>query len=147
MVHIKDGDIFCVQQGIICHQVNCMGKMGAGIALAIRKRWPKVYEDYMKAFEAKQLMLGAVIVSEILAGKLYIANLCGQYYYGRKGVYTNYQALRMCFDKVEQISKELSLPVYVPYKIGCSLAGGDWDVVYNIIASRITSGLIIRKQR
>jgi O-acetyl-ADP-ribose deacetylase (regulator of RNase III) len=123
-----------------------MGKMGAGLALAIKRSWPNVYHDYMEAFKANQLMLGAVIMSKIISDQLYVANLCGQYYYGRKGIYTNYQALRMCFDKVEEISKELNLPVYIPYKIGCSLAGGDWDTVYNIIVSRITNGLVVRKQ-
>ena len=30
----------------ICHQVNCMGKMGSGIAKQIRIKWPEVYIAY-----------------------------------------------------------------------------------------------------
>ena len=147
MISIKDGDIFCVQHGIICHQVNCMGKMGAGIALAIRKKWPQVYQDYMATYQARQLMLGTVIISDIIPNQLRVASLCGQYYYGRKGLYTNYQALRMCFEKVEQVSRGCNLSVYVPYMMGCSLAGGDWEIVYGIISSKLTRASIVVKQK
>ena len=146
MLYPYYGDILDIRQGIICHQVNCMGKMGAGIALAIRKKWPQVYQDYMAAYRNKQLMLGTIIVSDIVPDQLRVVSLCGQYYYGRKGLYTNYQALEICFEEVEQISKECGLPVYIPYMMGCSLAGGDWETVYNIISSKLTYASIVIKQ-
>lgn len=31
---------------IICHQVNCKGVMGAGLAKQIRDKWPDVYDRY-----------------------------------------------------------------------------------------------------
>ena len=145
MMQTHEGDIFDVQRGIICHQVNCMGKMGAGIALAIRKKWPKVYQDYMAAYYAKQLKLGTVIISDIIPNQLRIASLCGQYYYGRKGLYTNYQALRMCFESVEQISKEGNLPVYIPYMMSCSFAGGDWSTVCRIMTAKLTNITVVKK--
>jgi len=146
MLYTIHGDIFGVQQGIICHQVNCMGKMGAGLALSIRKKWPKVYEDYMAAFHDKHLRLGVVILTHIVPGQLCVASLCGQYYYGRGRVYTNYPALKMCFNNVERISKSSKLPVYIPYGMGCTLAGGNWKTVYSIIASEISNGIIVVKQ-
>ena len=51
-------DLLKIDNGIICHQVNAMGKMGAGIALSIRKKWPVVYNDYMIAYKNNQLQLG-----------------------------------------------------------------------------------------
>ena len=42
---------------VICHQVNCQGVMGAGIAKQIRARWPEVYEDYKKTIENAEAQL------------------------------------------------------------------------------------------
>ena len=43
-----EGDILKIQEGIICHQVNCIGYMGAGIALGIKRKYYKVYDAYIK---------------------------------------------------------------------------------------------------
>ena len=34
---------------IICHQVNCQGVMGSGIAKQVREKYPNVYNSYKKA--------------------------------------------------------------------------------------------------
>ena len=34
---------------IICHQVNCKGVMGAGLAKQIRDKWPVVFDEYKTA--------------------------------------------------------------------------------------------------
>ena len=44
MIKIIDGDLFDTDAKFICHQVNCMGKMGSGVALQVRKKFPHVYE-------------------------------------------------------------------------------------------------------
>ncbi len=31
---------------IVCHQVNCKGVMGAGLALQIKNKFPMVYKNY-----------------------------------------------------------------------------------------------------
>jgi len=43
---IINRDLLTIESGIIAHQVNCQGKMGAGLALKIRKKYPQVYEYY-----------------------------------------------------------------------------------------------------
>ena len=35
---------------ILCHQVNCQGVMGAGLAKQIRSKYPEVYEQYKEDF-------------------------------------------------------------------------------------------------
>ena len=49
MVTYKYGDITESGADIICHQVNCMGAMNSGVAKAIRKKWPQVYNEYRNA--------------------------------------------------------------------------------------------------
>ena len=45
MIRYIKGDITKSNCDIICHQVNCQGKMNSGVAKAIRAKWPKVYEE------------------------------------------------------------------------------------------------------
>lgn len=45
-IHIINGDLFETTAKYICHQVNCKGKMGSGVAKQIRERYPEVYSAY-----------------------------------------------------------------------------------------------------
>ena len=46
MVEICNGDVLDSGADVICHQVNCRGVMGAGIARQIKKRYYWAYEQY-----------------------------------------------------------------------------------------------------
>ena len=139
-----EGDILNVTHGIICHQVNCRGKMGAGIALAIRKKWPEVYRDYIAAHLRKELKLGHIVFTEIKKNLLYVASLCGQYNYGRQGQYTNYDAVKMCLTELAKYD-DGRLVIHIPKGMGCTLAGGDWNIVSKMIDSIIPNAIIINK--
>lgn len=39
-----EGNLLDSTTDIICHQVNCQGKMSSGVAKAIREKYPKVYD-------------------------------------------------------------------------------------------------------
>lgn len=139
------GNILDVEQGIVCHQVNCRGVMGAGIAKSIRNKWPWVYEAYVKA----ELRLGLAHLVKV-GENLLVANLCGQYNYGRDKKYTDYMAVRKALRTIanwRKLNEEItgvSLPIYVPYKMGCSNAGGDWYLVHNIVKDVIPDAVIVK---
>ncbi len=137
------GDILTAERGIICHQVNCQGKMGAGIALKIRQKWPVVYEDYIRAYGDHQLVLGVVIFSTIITNQLYVASICGQIYYGRGKRYTEYPAVGTGLGIVNTFAGGMSLPVYIPYGMGCSLAGGNWNEMLNVIEQTLQNATIV----
>ena len=52
------GDIFESRAQTLVNTVNCVGIMGKGIALEFKKRFPDMFEDYVKRCEAKQVRLG-----------------------------------------------------------------------------------------
>lgn len=146
-------DITTVIEGIICHQVNCQGVMGAGLAKQIRAKFPNAYTDYMEAHRKGRLVLGNVIFSiESATPPLYIANLCGQNMYGReKGrVYTNYASVRKCLTTVATsreynfTKSQIYLPIYIPFNMGCSLAGGNWPTILEIIKETIPDAIIAK---
>ena len=43
---VVSGNLLEIEEGIICHQVNCQGVMGAGVAKAIASRYPQVLSAY-----------------------------------------------------------------------------------------------------
>ena len=51
MVHYVNGNLLDSDCPVICHQVNCMGKMNSGIAKAIREKWSKVYYEYKNKYD------------------------------------------------------------------------------------------------
>ena len=136
-----DGDILAIDRGIIVHQVNCQHVMGAGLALQIRKKYPRHYSD----FASRVPHLGGLVITQV-SSELYIVGVYGQYNIGREKRQTDYNALRKGLSAVQKMCAEMNLPVYLPYGIGCGLAGGSWAVVEQIIASAIPNSTIVRKK-
>jgi len=130
-------DILTVTHGIICHQVNCMGVMGAGLAAQIKYAYPQAFQDYIAAYETGELKLGDLIVTQI-DDSLFIAHIASQHDYGRGAQFTNYQAMSMALGRLKDFwmakrSEGISLPIYVPYRMGCGHGGGSWHIVKNVV--------------
>ncbi|KKL63404.1 hypothetical protein LCGC14_2175470, partial [marine sediment metagenome] len=105
---VINGNILNIREGIICHQVNCKGVMGAGLALQIKNKWPEAYDAYMTAYREKYWRFGeilSVIVSE--DPDICIIHMAGQNEYGHEPgkVYTNYMALATCMTKANDFAK------------------------------------------
>lgn len=123
------GDICKLQNGIICHQVNCQRKMGKGLALQIRKNFIQHYLEYINT----EPELGKILTTEI-SSELYVVALYSQYYFGSTGkVFTDYKAFKECLKLLKDFSHTKKLTIYIPYKIGCGLGGGDWNIIYSFI--------------
>lgn len=141
MQYIKQ-DILQINRGIIVHQVNTKGVMGAGLAKQIKDKYPQVYKEYREACIKKKLHLGIpqyVTINQ----DLIICNLPGQKEYGRNSeCYTNYEALDSALRWIQIKSECSGLPIYTPYKIGCGLAGGDWNIVEGLISKHCPNAVI-----
>lgn len=131
---LKKGDIFDCEENIIVHQANCLGVMGSGIASQVKEKYPEVYKGYYhycKTNTAEDI-LGTSLICQV-NDKRYIANVFGQLAFGGDKVYTDYEALRHSLIEVRDFAKEHKLSVAIPCKIGCGLAGGDWNIVLDMI--------------
>lgn len=132
-------DITTIDKGVIMHQVNCQNVMGAGVAKALYTKYPQVKEKFHQLATqpdyntpAKRFgLVQPVRISE----QLVVLNSFSQLHYGRKKgvVYTNHQALLENLSKLDAYAKKHNLPTYVPARIGCGLAGGDWTMVEKYI--------------
>lgn len=132
-------DITTIDKGVIIHQVNCQNVMGAGVAKALYTKYPQVKEKFHQLatqpdYNTPAKRFGLVQPVRI-SGQLVVLNSFSQLHYGRKKgvVYTNHQALLENLSKLDAYAKKHNLPAYVPARIGCGLAGGDWTMVEKYI--------------
>ena len=58
MVKVLIGDIFESKAQTLVTPVDCVGRMGKGIALEFKKRFPDVYKEYLRRNKAKGVKLG-----------------------------------------------------------------------------------------
>ena len=132
-------DITTVEKGVIMHQVNCQNVMSAGVAKAIYLKHPLVkqaFHDLAKKepYNTPNKRFGLVQPVRINE-QLIILNSFSQLYYGRnKNIkYTDENALIKNLKKLDVYAKERNLPAYVPERIGCNLANGNWDKIKDFI--------------
>lgn len=155
MVHYKIGNLLDSDVDYICHQVNCQGRMGSGIAKQIKERWPIVYDAYINAYKDREdeilrncssfeYMLD---VSETLLGYLQkvpvnkeqtVINMFAQQRYGYDGGrYTSYDAFWACLGGIAA-SVPKGSKIGFPWKIGCGLGGANWEVILTMIKEALT---------
>lgn len=82
MISIVKGDITNAKENIICHQVNCQGVMGSGVAKALFTKYPQMRKDYFEYYNnhresyLPENFLGHVILTKI-AEQQWIASIFG----------------------------------------------------------------------
>lgn len=134
-VKIINGNLLDATEDIICHQVNCQGVMGSGVAKAIREKWPEVYRIYhehCRDCDGSELM-GTVCWTAIENGDRVVANMFAQNLYGYDGNrYTSYDAFYKCLEDIKKSSFYIH-SIAFPYKIGSDRGGASWDVIYAMI--------------
>ena len=130
------GDLLKADTYYIAHQVNCCGKMGAGVALQIRKHLlgDRGFNDYRAICRNKspEKLLGTNQYYPIKNGKM-IVNMFGEDIPTDTEIDTDYKALWKCLENLmhsmERERRDASIPGY----LGCGLAGGCWDFVFTSI--------------
>ena len=144
MIKIVDGDLLQANLPLIAHQTNCLGVMGAGIAKSIKNKWNLVYTQYAnfcKLLKYSKELLGKCQVC-ITGDKPInlVANLFGEYSFTEsvapyENRHTDYKALDLALTILETNCHNSNIKeIGIPYKLGCGLAGGDWDgVVYPML--------------
>lgn len=119
---------------VIVHGCNCMHRMGKGIAHSIRARFPESYEADKETVKGSRQKLGTYSCVTVMCNDehaLTIVNAYTQYHFSpRYGPNVDYDAIRAVFRLIKEnfAGKRIGYPL-----IGAGLAGGDWDVISEII--------------
>lgn len=147
-MNIIEQDLLDVTHGVIAHQVNCVGVMGAGLARQIKNEYPKVYLAYRDLFNRRRLRLGVIQIVKV-SHDLWVANLAGQYGVGTETAQTDYNSLELALSRLSiYCSKHLpDKQVFFPFGMGCGLAGGKWEDVSRLIRNYHPDAIICKLPR
>lgn len=53
--------------------------------------------------------------------------------------------MEKCFETIKEYAKGTNLSIAIPYKIGCGIANGDWDIVSKIIDKVFGDSIVVYK--
>lgn len=132
MIVYKTGDVLDSDEKYVAHGCNCSGGFGSGFAKAVKERYPSVREGYLHRYNTRGWKLGEIQVLSVGDGSgREIANCAIQERYGKpnEGPYVSYPAIReVVRNLVQTWPNGFAMP-----KIGAGRAGGNWDIISEII--------------
>lgn len=126
---------------VICHQANINNKFGAGLAKQIKERYPVAYKVDSEAYKKGLAVLGSYTYAKLRDNK-YIFNCYAQDLYEKSlaNIPTSYDAIYsslMCVKgklyEIHHNNEEFIPHIGFPYKMGCGLGGGNWEIYKKII--------------
>lgn len=140
------GDVTKTELKYIAHGVNASNAMGSGVAKSIYEAFPEVKEKYhayasQYAYSnyAKRQLLGEI--QSVKSRDKIIYNLFTQLNYGYDGKrYVNYKAIVDCF---KSLTEALEGEIIAIPKLGSGLAGGDWELIKELIDDTVEDKLEI----
>lgn len=129
MIAVERASIFELPADVRVNTINTAGVMGAGVALAFRRRYPDMFRAYKLACELGSIQIGTLHTWQ--ADDCLIVNLPtklswrtpSQYNYVESGL----RALRILLQEIEA-GRRVTIPA-----IGCGNGGLDWSVVLPMI--------------
>lgn len=134
-----NGNLLTSKADVIVHQTNCLGVMGSGVAFAIKEKYPRVFEQYRKAYTNGLLKLGmcqVVHTNPNADDDRLVANLCGQESFGGDKRNTNYEGIYVALEKLASYCNQNSLKsVAFPYKMSSDRGGANWNIIKSMIES------------
>lgn len=133
MIVYKKGDLIeSKDERRIAHGCNCSGGYNSGFAGVLRKKYPSARDAYLSKFNESGWTLGDVQLVRVSedAGRI-VANCATQERYGPQhdGPYVSYKAIK---EIIKKLVKEWPEGFAIP-KIGAGLAGGNWEIISEII--------------
>jgi len=141
MKEIKGDLITLAKSGefdIITHGCNCFCRMGRGIAPQIKEAFPSAWEYDKKTIPGDIMKLGTYSYGEEILDNGKLLTVINSYtLYGNDPSQKplDYEALTLCMRKINHNFKGKSIGI--PYVIGCGLAGGNKNIVLDIIKKEL----------
>lgn len=135
MIYYRVGDLLEQDDINVILQVNnIFHAFGAGIALAIKNKYPEAFEADKKTPYGDKSKIGTFSWAKTEDGKV-ICNL-----YTMKGLGTgqrqlDYEAFYSCLEQIRDLvnNSTKQYKIGIPYKIGAALAGGSWPIIESMI--------------
>ncbi|WP_186151646.1 macro domain-containing protein [Burkholderia gladioli] len=137
MIEFVSGDFFEFDADIMINTVNCVGVMGAGVALAFKKRFPEMFGDYVEKCRSGDIRPGSPSVwiqRDMISKEIEIINFPTKDHWKNPSEYHYIDdGLKWLSTYLENKSgKIVTLPA-----LGCGHGGLDWGRVRPMISDRL----------
>ncbi len=118
-------DLLQSEAQALVNTVNCYGRMGKGLALQFKKRYPDMNRKYEAQCAAKQWKPGSIYKHDLPDGRC-IINASTKNYYGNP---SELPWIDMILEKFVQKYQEWGITSVAFPKLGCGNGGLDWNEV------------------
>ena len=125
MIKFTSGDMFKIDTDIRVNTVNCVGVMGAGVALTFKNKYPDMFKDYQKECKKGNLNPGKIHIWTDLSGKC-IVNFPTKKHWRKPSEYEYIEA--GLSDLHKYLLNKGKIRVAIP-ALGCDRGGLDWTRV------------------
>jgi putative DNA methylase len=133
MLRFTTGDMFETPADIRVNTVNCVGVMGAGVALAFKNRFREMFNSYKRECDAGRLRPGELHVWKTLTGE-WIINFPTKRHWRDKSRYEDIEAGLVALRRY--LAQVGNLRVTLP-ALGCGHGGLDWIRVSEMIRQHL----------
>jgi O-acetyl-ADP-ribose deacetylase (regulator of RNase III) len=133
MLRFTKGDMFEVPADIRVNTVNCVGVMGAGVALAFKTRSPEMFADYKRACDEGRVRPGLLHVWRSPAGEWAI-NFPTKRHWRDK---SRYEDIRAGLGALAEYLRGLGNVRVVLPALGCGHGGLDWERVSTMVREQL----------
>lgn len=123
MIIFTKGDMFETPADIRVNTVNCVGVMGAGVALAFKTKYPAMFKEYKRECKAGNLKPGKLFIWKNLFGET-VVNFPTKRHWNEPSRYEDIESGLTALHKF--LSKEGNVKVTLP-ALGCGHGGLNWD--------------------
>jgi len=126
---IKQGDILGSNAQTLINTVNCQGVMGKGIALAFKKRYPKMFAEYRKRCRKGDIQVGKPYLYKVDDRRWIINFPTKDHWRNKSRIEYIRDGLRYLAEKITEWGiTSLAVP-----PLGCGNGGLNWSEVYPLI--------------
>jgi O-acetyl-ADP-ribose deacetylase (regulator of RNase III) len=133
MIEFTKGDMFETEADIRVNTVNCVGAMGAGVALAFKRRYPEMFKVYQEDCKSGKVRPGEMHIWRSLAGD-WIINFPTKRDWRDPSRYEDIESGLIALRKY--LSQQGAVSVALP-ALGCGNGGLDWARVSVMIEEQL----------
>jgi O-acetyl-ADP-ribose deacetylase (regulator of RNase III) len=128
MLELTHGDLLTADAEALVNPVNCVGVMGAGLALQFKRAFPQNFAAYQSACAAGQMQPGTMLVHDTgaLSGPRWIVNFPTKRHWREVSRLEDVEAGLL--DLAVEIERRGIRSIAVP-ALGCGLGGLNWQDV------------------
>lgn len=133
MVEFVSGDFFDYVADVRINTVNCVGVMGAGVALAFKNKYPDMFKEYVRVCREGKIWPGNPHVWEErdLFSKCIIVNLPTKIHWRNPSEY-EYIEKNLVWLQEFLMNQDEDIVVTLP-ALGCGHGGLNWNIVKEMI--------------